>query len=120
MRKQRGVTFIGWVFLLTPMAAVLYAGIRTGPEYLNYYKVVQAMNACANDLKSDEALSPAAITKSLERRFNVSYIDSPSAREIVITKEEAGWMMTADYEKTVPFFGNLFLTMSFNKSVVIN
>jgi hypothetical protein len=120
MRRQRGVTFIGWVFLLTPMAIVLYAGIRTGPEYMNYYKVVQAMKACATDLKSDEALSPPAITKSLERRFNISYVDSPSAREIVITKGDAGWTMTADYEKTVPLFGNLFLTMSFNKSVVIN
>ena len=120
MRKQRGVTFIGWVFLLTPLAILLYAGIRTGPEYMNYYKVVQAMKACANDLKSDEALSPAAITKSLERRFNVSYVDSPSAREIIIKKEDAGWTMTADYEKTVPMFGNLFLTMAFNKTVVIN
>jgi len=120
MRKQRGVTFVGWVFLLTPMAIVLYAGIRTGPEYMNYYKVVQAMKATATDLKSDEALSPAAITKSLDRRFNISYIDSPSAREIIVTKADAGWTMTAEYEKTVPMFGNLFLTMSFNKSVVIN
>ena len=120
MRRQRGVTFIGWVFLLTPMAIVLYAGIRTGPEYMNYYKVVQAMNACANDLKADEALSPTAITAALDKRFNISYIDSPAAKEIVITKGDAGWTMTADYEKTVPMFGNLFLTMSFNKSVVIN
>jgi len=120
MRKQRGVTFIGWVFLLTPMAIVLYAAIRTGPEYLNYYKVVQAMNACATDLKADDALNTTSITKALARRFNVSYIDSPTAKEIVVTKEDAGWTMTADYEKTVPMFGNLFLTMSFNKSVVIN
>ena len=120
MRRQRGVTFIGWVFLLTPMAIVLYAGIRVGPEYLNYYKVVQAMKETATQLKSDEALSPQAITSSLARRFNTGYIDSPTAREIVVTKEDAGWTMTADYEKTVPMFGNLFITMSFNKSVVIN
>jgi hypothetical protein len=120
MRKQRGVTFIGWVLLLTPMAIVLYAAIRTGPEYLNYYKVVQAMKACAEDLKNEEALTPTGITKSLARRFNISYIDSPLAKEIIVTKEDAGWTMTADYEKTVPMFGNLYLTMSFDKSVVIN
>jgi hypothetical protein len=120
MRKQRGVTFIGWVFLLTPVAIVLYAGIRIGPEYLNYYKVVQAMKECATQLKSDEALAPMSITKSLERRFNTGYIDSPTAREIIVTKADAGWTMTADYEKTVPMFGNLYLTMAFNKSVVIN
>jgi hypothetical protein len=36
MRKQRGVTTIGWIFLLAPVAVVLYAGIRVAPEYLNY------------------------------------------------------------------------------------
>ena len=61
MRKQRGVTMIGWLFLLAPVAVVLYAVIRVGPEYLNYYKVVQALKETASQLKSDETLSPASI-----------------------------------------------------------
>jgi len=120
MRKQRGVTLIGWIFLLAPMAVMLYAGIRVGPEYLNYYKVLMAMKETATQLKTEEALSPTAITKSLGRRFDTGYIDSPTANEILVTKEDAGWTMTADYEKTVPMFGNLYLTMTFNKKVVIN
>ena len=108
MRKQRGVTMIGWIFLLTPVAVVLYAGIRVGPEYLNYYKVMMAMKETATQLKTNEALSPSQI------------IDSPTAKEIVVTKGDKGWTMTADYEKTVPMFGNLYITLVFNKSVVIN
>jgi hypothetical protein len=111
---------IGWIFLLTPMAMVLYAGIRVGPEYLNYYKVLTAMKETASQLKSDETLSPAAIRSALEKRFDTGYIDSPKASEMGISKEDAGWTMTADYEKTVPVFGNLYLTMTFNKSVAIN
>ena len=120
MRRQRGVTFIGWVFLLTPMAIVLYAGIRIGPEYLDYYKVVMAMKETATQLKSDEALSPGTITGALQRRFDTGYIDYPKAKDIAIAKEDAGWTMTADYERTVPMFGNLFFTMAFNKSIVIS
>ena len=120
MRKQRGVTMIGWIFLLTPVAVVLYAGIRVGPEYLNYYKVMMAMKETATQLKTNEALSPSQIISALSRRFDTGYIDSPTAREIVITKADAGWTMTADYEKTVPMFGNLYITLVFNKSVVIN
>ena len=41
-------------------------------------------------------------------------------REIVIAKGDAGWAMTADYEKAVPLFGNLHLLLVFNKTVVIN
>ena len=117
MRRQRGVTMIGWIFLLAPMAVVLYAGIRVGPEYLNYYKVVTAMKETASKLKSDGTLTPAAIRSALERRFDTGYIDSPTAKEIVVTKADAGWTMTADYETTVPMFGNLYITLVFNKSV---
>jgi hypothetical protein len=120
MRKQRGVTMIGWIFLLVPMAIVLYAGIRVGPEYFNYYKVVTAMNETAKQLESDEALSPQSIRFALEKRFDTGYIDNPSAKDIEVAKTEEGWKMTAIYEKTVPMFGNLHLLMAFEHSTVIN
>ena len=107
MRKQRGVTMIGWIFLLAPMAVVIYAGIRVAPEYLNYYKVVTA-------------LKETAIHKSLEARFDTGYVDEPSAKDIVVTKADEGWTMTADYEKVVPMFANLHLLLVFKKTVVIN
>lgn len=120
MRKQRGVTTIGWIFLLVPVAIVLYAGIRVGPEYLNYYKVVTALKETATQLKSDEALSPGAIRNSIERRFDTGYIDEPKVTELVIVKGDNGWTMTADYEKPVPLFGNLYLLMVFKTTVAIN
>jgi hypothetical protein len=120
MRKQRGVTMIGWIFLLVPVAVVLYAGIRVGPEYLNYYKVITAMKETATQLKSDESLSPASIRSSLEKRFDTGYVDEPNVKDILITKEDSGWTMTADYEKAVPLFGNLHLLMVFKATTVIN
>ena len=120
MRKQRGVTMIGWIFLLAPMAVVLYALIRVGPEYMNYYKVITAMKETVSALKGDETLSPQTIRAALGRRFDTGYVDEPSVKDILVAKEEAGWVMTADYEKTVPLFGNLHLLMQFKKSVVVN
>ena len=120
MRKQRGVTMIGWIFLLVPVAVVAYAGIRVGPEYLNYYKVTQALKETAVKLKSDETLSAQSIRSAVEKRFDTGYIDSPKPSEIEITKVDKGWQMKADYETTVPMFGNLYLLMTFKQAVVIN
>jgi hypothetical protein len=120
MRRQRGVTMIGWILLLTPVAIVVYAGIRVGPEYLNYYKVIQALKSTAVQLKTEEALSPGGIRTAIERRFDTGYVDEPKATDIEIVKGETGWQMTADYEKAVPMFGNLFLLMEFKTTVVIN
>jgi hypothetical protein len=120
MRKQRGVTMIGWIFLLVPMAVVIYGGIRVGPEYLNFYKVSQALTETAVKLRSDEALTANTIRDAIGKRFDTGYVDNPSAKDIVITKGEKGWQMTADYETTAPLFGNLYLLMAFKKTVVIN
>jgi hypothetical protein len=65
-------------------------------------------------------LSPTTIHNALERRFDTGYIDEPKPREIKLRKGDNGWEMEADYEKAVPFFGNLYLLMQFQKTVVIN
>ena len=118
--RQRGVTMIGWIFLLIPVAIVLYAGMVAGPKYLNYYKVVQAMKETASQLKSDDTLNPQTIKFALDKRFDTGYIDSPTVDDIAIAKGENGWEMTADYEQTADMFGNLALLMKFKKTVVIS
>src|SRR5688500_17604193 len=113
MRKQRGVTMIGWIFLLIPVAVVGYAALRVGPEYFNYYKLVTAMKETAKKLEADEALSPAKIKSALGKRFDTGYIDQPKVSDLVITKADGGWEIKAEYESSVPMFGNLYLLMDF-------
>jgi hypothetical protein len=120
MRRQRGVTMIGWIFLLIPMAITLYAAIRVAPEYMNYYKVVQAMQKTASQMKGDDTLSPQSVRRALEKQFDTGYVDNPKAKDIAVARGPMGWTMTADYEKAVPLFGNLHLLLVFNKSVPIN
>jgi hypothetical protein len=120
MRRQRGVTMIGWICLLVPLALCLYAGIRVTPEYLNYYKVVQAMKETATQFKNDDTVTAARLYSSLVGRFDTGYVDHPNPKEILIKKGENGWTMTADYEVTAPLFGNLHLLMAFNSKVDIN
>jgi hypothetical protein len=121
MRRQRGVTMIGWIFLLIPMAIVLYAGVRLAPIYLNYYKVVEAMKMTASQLKSDDTLSPVAIRTALEKRFDVGYIDQPSVNDVVVRKNESGnWEMEVDYEGLAPLFANAAVLVQFKKAVEID
>jgi hypothetical protein len=37
-----------------------------------------------------------------------------------VKKGPKGWEIIADYEKTAPMFGNLYMLMAFKKTVVIN
>ena len=119
MRKQRGVTMIGWIFLLIPMAIVLYGGIRVGPEYFDYYKLVTAMKETASALESDESLTPASIRSALQKRFDTGYVEAVKSSEVNISKVEDGWEMTAEYESAVDLFGNMSILLDFTKTVSI-
>ena len=119
MRKQRGVTMIGWIFLLVPMAIVVYAAIRVGPEYYEYYKLLSAVKATAKQLESDDTLTPQKIRGSLQTRFDTGYIDDVKAEDLQVTKSSAGWDVIIDYETDVPLFGNLYLLLDFQNTVAI-
>ena len=62
IRRQRGVTFIGWLILLIPVAIVGYVAIRLVPIYLNYMRVAHSVEQTAIEMKTDEVatLTPVA------------------------------------------------------------
>jgi hypothetical protein len=120
MRKQRGVTAIGWIFLLIPMALSLYAVIRVGPVYLNYWRIVDSMQKVASEFKNDETVTPTGIRASLGKRFDIGYVDKIEPNDIEVKKGDKGWEMTLAYDGVAPLFSNIRLVIAFDKTVVIN
>jgi hypothetical protein len=120
MRKsQRGVTLIGWVILLIPVGVIGYAGILLAPKYLNYYNVVKAMKQEAAEAKDNPAVDPHLVRLGLARRFDVGYIDKPTANEIDVHRDGDQWVMVVDYEELVPLAGNISILVQFNKQVIL-
>ena len=119
MRKQRGVTAIGWVFLLIPMALTLYAGIRVGPVYLNYWRVIDAMQKTASEFKGEDTINPVQVKNALAKRFDIGYVEGIDSTEIDVHKGGDGWQMSTEYEGVAPLFGNMSIVIAFNKTFVI-
>src|SRR3954469_19854086 len=115
MRKQRGVTMIGWIFLLTPMALTLYVLIRVGPVYLNYWRIVDSMKKTAVEFKGDDTVNPTAIRSSLAKRFDIGYVDKIDSPAVDVKKGEAGWEMTVGYDGVAPLFSNVNVVIAFDK-----
>lgn len=114
--RQRGVTFIGWLFLLAPLAVVIYTGIRILPLYLNYMKVSKALEQVRTEYRAGGA-SPTAISTMIDKHFEVDMVNYPTAKDITITKDGAGWLVEANYEDQTPLFDNISLHVNFDKSV---
>ena len=119
MRKtQRGVTLIGWVFLLLPLAVMLYTVIRLTPVYLTYMSVAKIMDKTAKDTEGTQ-VNPAALRVSIDKSFEIESINSPTAKDIDIHREGDHWVAIADYEEVAPLFGNVSLLAQFHKQVTL-
>lgn len=120
-RHERGVTFLGWVIILVPIAVVFYAGIRLTPVYLEYMKIARTLDQVAGELKGDQA-DAQTIRSAIERRFDIEDVTVMTVRDadkLKITKEGTGYKVEAKYQATAPYFSNVSLLVEFDKIVQI-
>src|SRR5579863_10434167 len=116
MRKyQRGVTALGWLILLTPMAILFYVGVRLTPVYLNYMNVAQSLTQVSTEVAGSSA-DVEAIRLSLEKHFDVAGVTFPTAKDIKITHANNSWTVEANYDDQTPLFANVFILVSFDKT----
>jgi hypothetical protein len=117
--RQAGITFIGWIFLLAPLAIVAYAGIRLTPVYLNSMKVSKALKQTASESKGDATLNPVSVRNSLDKRFDIEGINFPKVSDVDVTRVGNSWTISADYEDIVPLFAGISLLVKFDKRAVV-
>ncbi len=119
--RQRGVTFLGWVFLLVPMALVLYAVIRLTPVYLEYMKIARTLEKVQQEFHGDQ-VDAASIRTTIEKHFDIESVGVMSVRDtdkLKITREGNGYTVQAVYSDKAPFLGNISLRVDFDKTVKI-
>ena len=117
--RQTGITFIGWLFLLTPVALVGYAGIRLVPMYLNYMKVAKALEQTASENKGEGTLNVDSVRRALDKRFDIDGVTYPEVSSINVTREGSNWVLDADYEDSAPLFADISLVVHFEKRAVV-
>lgn len=119
MRKhQRGMTFIGLLFVLALVGLVVYAGIRLVPVYLNYLKIARTLEMTATEVKGDNA-DPGNVRRIIERHWAIEDPTGVDIKDIQITKDDDGISMHVAYDDAVPYIANVSLSAHFDKTVKI-
>lgn len=104
--KQSGMTLIGFILVLGVVGVFVYMGMKLIPMYSEYYAVKQALNGLASEPGVAEK-DPARLKDLFFRRLYISYADNIKTENVKVTRKEAGWMMTVDYEVRKPLIANL-------------
>jgi hypothetical protein len=117
-RRQFGMTFIGLLCILVLVGIIGYAGLRLTPLYLNYMKVAKTMNAAAAEFKTD-APDAGAVSRSIERHWEIEDITGVDSKDIEVKKEDGGLVLHVAYDDAVPYIANVSLSVHFEKTVKV-
>lgn len=111
--RQRGMTLIGFLFLLAAALFVAYIAMKLVPIYLNHYSVVSSMKSLAEEPDAAN-MSEGRIRNLLAKRFNMSYVEHIRPRDIKIVRS-TGVELVAEYEVRVDLIGNLDAVVTFQR-----
>jgi hypothetical protein len=116
LHRQKGVTAIGWLIILGLIGFFTLLTLKMAPAYMEYYKVVSALES----LEEEPGIqSPDDIRRLLNRRFNISYVESINERDVIIRTAGPLFRVTAKYESREHLFGNVYVVMAYNKQVQV-
>jgi membrane protein implicated in regulation of membrane protease activity len=116
MKRQQGVTAIGWLIILGLIGFFVLLTLKMVPSYMEYYKIVSTLES----LESETSMSsPRDITKLIERRFDISYVNTISAKDVRVTSAGPNWRVRAKYDSKVHLFYNVYVVMAFDKQVQV-
>ena len=119
IRKENGLTLIGFLIALAVVLFFAYAGMRVVPMYLEYHALGNALSKLEND-PAAKSMTPQKIKQSIQRSLWASYAsDNIKNENIHVSKKSGGVNVRVSYEVRQPFLGNIDIIGSFDKTAVL-
>ncbi|NBB92423.1 MAG: DUF4845 domain-containing protein [Gammaproteobacteria bacterium] len=94
INHQRGLSLLGFIFILILVLFFTYIGIKLVPIYLNHMSVVSELKAVASEPGSANK-PPNTIRRELLTRLDVSYVDNVRGEHITVERGETMQLVVA-------------------------
>jgi len=118
-RNQSGMTLIGFVIVLGVVGVFIYMGMKVIPMYSEFFAVKQALKQVSQESGVSQQ-DPKRIKDAFFRRLYVSYADNVKPADVKLVHQNAGYMMTVDYEVRRPLIANFDIVGHFNAEQVLS
>jgi membrane protein implicated in regulation of membrane protease activity len=118
IRKQRGLTLIGFIIVLAFGLLIAYTGMRVVPMYLEYHALVNALETLQKTPGAKD-MDPGRIRNNITNSLWVSYSSNNIKREHIRISRSDGVKVRVAYEVRKPWVGNLDIVGKFERSVTL-
>ena len=115
VNKQQGMTFIGMVLVIAALVFLAVIGMKVVPAYIEFFGVKKVIQSISSDPKFNE-MSKQDIITSFDKGANIGYVSVIKGSDLVISKTDAGNVVSATYQVVVPIVANASVLLDFNAS----
>jgi len=112
MKYQRGVTFVGMVFIAGLIVFGAIIGLKLIPAYIAYATVVNHLREIARSPDARGA-SPKEIQTMFNKRAQIDAIEAVKGDDVEVDKEGDQVILRAAYSTKIKLFGNLNACIDF-------
>lgn len=116
LKKAKGITLIGFIFVLAVLGIFLYAGMQIGPIYMDHFSVVKAMKAEAAE---SAGKTPSQIKAGMMKRLGISYVEHVKPQDFKVVRGN-GRELRVEYQVKKSFVYNLSFLMEFSEQVQLD
>ena len=109
--SQRGISFIGLLFLGVVLAFAAIVGAKVTPTFTEFMSIQKAVKKAAAD-----GDTVPAVRASFDRTAAVDYIDSITGKDLEVTKVNDKVVVNFAYDKEIPLFGPAYLLIKYRGS----
>ena len=95
--REAGMTTLGFMIIAVFVSLIAFGTLRLTPVYLNYMKVAGVLDGVHTEFDG-QSPTRGAIRTSISRRFDVESVSVISAKNIVVTAENNGFVVAATYD----------------------
>ena len=112
------MTTLGFIILASLLGLLAFGVLRLMPMYLNYAKIVGVVNGVKSEFDGQKPTGNV-IKSSISRRFDVESVSVIMAKDVKVAQVDGGWEVSAVYDHTSPFIGNISFTVHYDKTELI-
>ena len=107
--RQRGMSFIGLIFVAGLIAVTVAVGMQVVPTYTEFRTIQKAVNKAAS-----EGNSVAEVRNVFDKAADIDYITSMKGKDLEVTKVDEKIVVNFAYQREIHLTGPAYLTLKYS------
>lgn len=117
--KQRGATFIFWMFFVALIGFMLMIGVKLFPVYYKGLSTERIVENVALEMQKKKP-NKKQLWQTIEKRLNINGINNVKKEHFVYEKSKDVVTFGLDYEVRVPIIANVDAVATFDQRQTID